>query len=496
VEEAIFMWDIHGDIVYWNRGAEEAYGYTKEQALGRKRSELLATSPPASVFMDTLLNQGNWTGELVQTMSDGRMVVVDARMVLESASDPRRLVLETNHVITERKQMEQSLRDHAEELTAADRSKDEFLAMLAHELRNPLAPLRNALQILREPAATADTVTRAQEIMGRQIQNMTRIIDDLLDVSQLTRGTIQLQRRPMKVTALVAHAVELNEGQINERGQELSISLPPDDLFVDGDAVRLEQALANLLNNASKFTHQGGHIWLHAERVPGKGGGPGEVAIRVRDDGTGMSADLVPRVFDLFMQADRSLARSQGGLGIGLTVVRRLIEAHGGSVEAASPGLGQGSEFGLRLPSISDSALHAFREAQPMEASSPKAVAQRVLVAEDNVDAAEALAVLLTLAGHEVQVTHDGLSTLTSAVTFRPQVIFLDIGMPGIDGYETARQLRRLPGLERVRLVAITGYGQDTDRLRAKEAGFDHHLTKPVEPETVLQLLAQRRASG
>jgi CheY-like chemotaxis protein len=209
-----------------------------------------------------------------------------------------------------------------------------------------------------------------------------------------------------------------------------------------------------------------------------------------------MSAEIVPHVFDLFMQADRSLARSQGGLGIGLTVVRRLIEAHGGSVEAASPGLGRGSEFVLRLPIMSDSALHASQEARPMAAPSPKAVAHRVLVAEDNVDAAEALAMVLTLAGHEVQVTHDGPSTLTSAESFRPQVIFLDIGMPGLDGYETARQLRRLPGLEGTLLVAVTGYGQDTDRLRAKEAGFDHYLKKPVEPDTVLQLVSQRRVSG
>jgi two-component system CheB/CheR fusion protein len=495
-DEAIFMWEIDGGIVYWNRGAEDAYGYTREQALGRNANELLATFPPASIFKDALLKRGHWTGEISHTGRDGQKVVVDSRMVLEPGSDPRRLVLETNHVITNRKQMEQALRDRAEELTAADRNKNEFLAMLAHELRNPLAPLSNSLQILKEPAATPDMVKRAQGIMGRQIQNMVRIIDDLLDVSELTRGRVQLRLRPVKVAALVAHAVELNEHQIEGRGQELSISLPPDDVFVEGDAVRLEQALGNLVNNASKFTRQGGHIWLTAERGPGKGGGPDEVSIRVRDDGTGMSAELVPRVFDLFMQADRSLARSQGGLGIGLTVVRRLIEAHGGSVEASSPGLGQGSEFVLRLPIMSDGAVRASREAPPMEAAQAKADARRVLVADDNVDAAKTLAMVLNLAGHEVQVSHDGPTTLNRAAAFAPQVIFLDIGMPGMDGYETAHRLRQLPGLGKVLLVAVTGYGQEAARRRAKEAGFDHYLTKPVQEQTVLQLVGQHRPSG
>jgi len=496
VDEAIFVWEIDGGIVYWNRGAEEVYGYTRENALGRNVDELLATSPPASVFKDAMLKRGHWMGELSHTGRDGRQIVVDSRMVLEPGSDPRRLVLETDHVITERKEMEQTLRDRAEKLAAADRNKNEFLAMLAHELRNPLAPLSNALQILKEPAATADMVARAQGIMSRQIQNMVRIIDDLLDVSELTRGRVQLRLRPVKVAALVAHAVELNEHQIEGRGQELSISLPPDDVFVEGDAVRLEQALGNLLNNASKFTRQGGHIWLTAERVPGKDGGPGEVTIRVRDDGTGMSAELVPRVFDLFMQADRSLARSQGGLGIGLTVVRRLIEAHGGSVEASSPGLGQGSEFVLRLPIMSDGAVRVSQEAPPTEAAQAKAGAQRVLVADDNVDAAKTLAMVLSLAGHEVQVSHDGPTTLDSATAFAPRVIFLDIGMPGMDGYETARRLRQLPGLEKVLLVAVTGYGQEAARRRAKEAGFDHYLTKPVREHTVLQLVAQLRPKG
>jgi CheY-like chemotaxis protein len=393
------------------------------------------------------------------------------------------------------KQMEQTLAARVEDLATADRSKNEFLAMLAHELRNPLAALSNALQILKEPAATADMVSQAHDVMSRQLQNMARMVGDLLDITQLTSGTVHLDRRPVKVAALVAHAEELIEHQIGKRSQELSISLPPDDVFLEGDVVRLEQALATLLDNASKFTHQGGHIWLTAECSPGTQSGPGEVTIRVRDDGIGMAADVLPRVFDLFMQADRSLARGSGGLGIGLTVVRRLIELHGGRVEASSPGLGQGSEFAVRLPIMAHGVVHASQAPPPMEATSPNAVARRVLVADDNVDAAQTLAMILNVAGYETQITHDGPSTLTSAATFRPQVIFLDIGMPGMDGYETARQLRKLPGSARALLVAVTGYSQDTDRRRATEAGFDHYLIKPVQSGTALQLLSAHRPS-
>ena len=393
------------------------------------------------------------------------------------------------------KQMEQTLAARVEDLATADRSKNEFLAMLAHELRNPLAALSNALQILKEPAATADMVSQAHDVMSRQLQNMARMVGDLLDITQLTSGTVHLDRRPVKVATLVAHAEELIAHQIGKRSQELSISLPPDDVFLEGDVVRLEQALATLLDNASKFTHQGGHIWLTAECSPGTQSGPGEVTIRVRDDGIGMAADVLSRVFDLFMQADRSLARGQGGLGIGLTVVRRLIELHGGRVEASSPGLGQGSEFAVRLPIMAHGVVHASQAPPPMEATSPNAVARRVLVADDNVDAAQTLAMILNVAGYETQITHDGPSTLTSAATFRPQVIFLDIGMPGMDGYETARQLRKLPGSARALLVAVTGYSQDTDRRRATEAGFDHYLIKPVQSGTALQLLSAHRPS-
>jgi two-component system CheB/CheR fusion protein len=494
--EAIVMWELDGGIIYWNRGAEEAYGYTREQALGRKPHELLATSPPYSVFKEALVKEGHWKAELVQTRRDGEKVVVESRMVLERSAGPQRLVLETDHLVTERKRMEEALRDRAEALAAADRRKNEFLAMLAHELRNPLAPIANAVQIMKEPGASAEIVTRARDIMDRQIQAMTRMIDDLLDVTHLTRGQIQLRLRPVKVATLVAHAVELNEHQIQGRGQHLSISLPPDEPVVQGDEVRLSQVLSNLLNNASKFTPKAGHIWLTAERSGGDGSGPSEVTIRVRDDGIGMNPEVVPRVFDLFMQADQSLGRRQGGLGIGLTVVRRLVELHDGSVAASSPGPGQGSEFLVRLPITSDTAARVSHKAPPEEAASRKAAPRRILVVDDNVDMAASLGIVLRLEGHEVEVAHDGPAALNLAATFRPEVVFLDIGMAGMDGYETARRLRQLPGLEKVLLVAITGYSQQDARRRAKEAGFDHYLTKPVQQDTVSQLLAPNQSSS
>jgi two-component system CheB/CheR fusion protein len=494
VHEAIFTWEFEGGITYWNRGAEEAYGYTRAQAFGHKPYELLATSPPASVFREALVRAGEWSGELVHTRSDGEQIIVDSRMILERGAGRHHLVIETNHVITERKQTEKALRDRADELAAADRSKNEFLAMLAHELRNPLAPLQNALAISRDPGATAEMLERAEVIMSRQIQNMTRIVDDLLDVTRLTRGTIELRLGPVNVARMLVHAVEASQHEIEERGQELSTTPPPADVCVEGDQVRLEQIFANLLNNASKFTPRGGHIWVTAERNAGVDE-PGEVVVRVRDNGVGMTPELLPQVFDLFMQAERSPDRTRGGLGIGLTVVRRLVELHRGKVEASSPGPGLGSEFVVRLPIMPGGPLRDSREIPSAEGAMPQVVSRRIMVVDDNPDSAGSMAMVLNLDGHDVQVTHDGASTLSTARTFRPEVVFLDIGMPGMDGYETAMQLRRLPGLETALVVAVTGYSLETNRPRAKEARFDHYLTKPVQFETVRSLIAQSRPS-
>jgi two-component system CheB/CheR fusion protein len=489
-EEPIFMWELGGGITYWNRGAEEVYGFTKAQAMGRPSHELLATSPPAHVYMDALKGEGRWTGELTHVRSDGERLVVESRMVRERSEDRTALVFQTDHVITERKRMEETLRQRAEELVVADQNKNEFLAMLAHELRNPLAPLSNALEIMRQPAAPPAMFDGARETMGHQIHNMSRLVDDLLDVSRMTQGRIALRKEPVDLLTIIEQSVETSRHHLEARGQTLTLSLPTEAIYVEADVLRLEQILGNLLNNASKFTAEGGQIWLTVERRPAA---PNDVVIRVRDTGVGIAPEQLSGVFNLFMQADPSATRATGGLGIGLTLVRHLVELHGGSVEAHSPGLGRGSEFVVRLPALRERPRGPVRAGR-RESPDPEAVPRRVLVTDDHVDGAETMAIMLRGAGHEVLVAHSGADALEIARDFRPQVIFLDVGMPGMDGYDTARQLRAMGGLEDTLLVALTGYGQESDRQHACEAGFDEFLVKPAIPEVVVTLASQTRS--
>jgi CheY-like chemotaxis protein/two-component sensor histidine kinase len=315
----------------------------------------------------------------------------------------------------------------------------------------------------------------------RQVQHMARLLDDLLDVSRISRGRIELRKEVVDVAAVIARSVEAVRPLVEERRHELTVALPAGPLRVEADATRLQQILTNLLNNAAKYTDPGGHVWLTA----GRDGA--EVVVRVRDSGIGIAPDMLPRVFDLFVQAERRLDRSQGGVGIGLTLVKRLVEMHGGTVTAHSRGSGHGSEFVVRLPARPEPDEPGKGEAGAATARLPR---HRVLVVDDNPDAADSLALLLELAGQEVRAAHDGPSALAEAEAMRPVLVFLDIGMPGMDGFEVARRLRRLPGLAGVRLVAMTGWGQDEDRRRSAEAGFDQHLVKPVEPKALEQLLA------
>ena len=488
VNEAIFMWQLEGGIVYWNRGAQETYGFTHEQALGRKPYELLATSPAASVFMESLRRHGHWTGELTQTARDGTRVMVESRMVMDRDADGAALVFEVNHGVTERKQMEDSLRAQAGELLAADRAKDEFLAVLAHELRNPLSPLISALEIVKNHDVPPAVEERAWQIMAHQVGNMARLVDDLLDVSRMSQGRIPLRRELVDVTAVANQAIEANRHMIDSRGQELVLAAPGTPIAAEVDPLRLEQIISNLLSNASKFTPRNGHLWVSV------GEESGECVIRVRDDGIGISAAALPRLFDLFMQEDSSLDRASGGLGIGLTLVRHLVDLHGGRVEVSSAGPGYGSEFVVRLPATNGPIDQAITTARPVSAQLQTA-SRRVLVTDDNAEGAEALAILLRLVGHEVQMAHSGQQTLEMAAAFRPDVIFLDIGMPGMDGFETARRLRRMIDLDGTVLVALTGYGQESDRHRASEAGFDDFLVKPPNPVAVRALALKRRPS-
>ena len=367
-------------------------------------------------------------------------------------------------------------------LREADRRKDEFLAMLAHELRNPLAPIRNAVEILRVSPDRA-TRERARELILRQSNHLTRLVDDLLEVSRITQRKVVLQRSVVALGAVVDASVEVAESMLEAHGHTLVVSVPERDVWLDVDSVRLSQVLANLLNNAAKFTPRGGRILLGAFV------GDGFLELRVEDNGVGISAEVLPTVFELFAQADRSLDRSQGGLGIGLSLARGLVEMHGGTIDAYSEGPGRGSVFVVRLP-LGKVLAPMAPSRSPPRGDTSGSLGRRVLVVEDNPDAAEAMRMLLVGLGHEVTLCADGIEAVEVALDLRPEVILLDIGLPGLDGYEVARRLRAAPETLHAHLIAVSGYGQQTDRSRSQAAGFDQHLVKPVEPARLAQVIA------
>ena len=369
----------------------------------------------------------------------------------------------------------------AEALREADRRKDEFLATLAHELRNPLAPLRNSVHILQLTSADDPTTERLCETMERQVNHLVRLVDDLLEVSRITRGRIELRKETVELAAVARNAIETSRPLIDAAGLQLAISLPQDPIMLDGDPIRLAQVFANLLNNAAKYTDRGGQIWFSAKREEN------DVVITVRDSGIGISAELLPKVFDMFMQVDRSTDRSQGGLGIGLTLVRSLVELHSGSVEAHSAGPGCGSEFRVRLP-IQTPSRDAHQGSLPAAAVNVLP-SRRILVVDDNVDSAKTLGMLLKYLGGDVVVVHDGPAALNAIDDYRPAVVLLDIGMPGMDGFEVARRIRQLPDTHEIKLIALTGWGQEDDRRRTREAGFDHHLIKPADITALQSIL-------
>jgi PAS domain S-box-containing protein len=373
------------------------------------------------------------------------------------------------------------------EVQAADRRKNEFLATLAHELRNPLAAIRNTLHILLMPAPDPATHEQARNIMDRQVQHLVRLVDDLLDVSRIMQGKIELKKERINLASAVSHGVEISQPAIDAAGHRLSVSLPAQPILLEADMVRLAQVIANLLNNAAKYTEPGGRIELRAER-------DGDLAVvRIRDSGIGIAPEMLPLVFDLFMQADRAIPRAQGGMGIGLTLARNLVEMHGGNIRAESAGRGKGSEFIVRIPAL---AVDTRVVPDEVPISAARLPARRILVVDDNADSAESLATLMRLHGQDVRVAYDGPRALEAAAAEPPELVFLDIGMPEMDGYEVARRLRRLPALRDAVLVALTGWGQDEDRQRSKEAGFDFHLTKPADLAVLQQVLASAPANA
>jgi len=397
----------------------------------------------------------------------------DLNVSLKASEVEYRRLLEVSH-------------EQATALADLHRRKDEFLAMLSHELRNPLAPIVNAVQLLRLQPNEGLIQQNARTIIERQLAQLTRLVDDLMEVSRITTGRVQLRPERIVVNGIVERAVETACPLIDQHNHELTVSLSPEPIWLNADAARLEQVVVNLLTNAAKYTPDGGRIALSVQQEGD------DCVLRVRDSGVGIAPELLPHIFDLFTQAERSLDRSQGGLGIGLALVKSLVELHQGRMEAVSA-LGHGSEFVVRLPVVLAAAEQSA--STPLVLDRPTGVSLRVLVVDDNVDAAESLAELLTAYGHDVRTAYTGPTAVAAASDYGPNVVLLDIGLPELDGYQVAQRIRQSPAHKHTVLVAMTGYGQDADRLRSREAGFDHHLVKPADFDEVQKILATVKAT-
>ena len=433
--------------------------------------------PVVEAALAAAWDSGRFLQEYRVVHADGRIVWLEAQaQLLPQAAGAGRRLAGTVRDVTERHAAEEALR-------IADRMKDEFLATLAHELRNPLAPLRTGLEVLRRGRPGTPAVEQARAMMERQLGHMVRLVDDLLDISRISRGHIEIRREPVEVGTVIAHAVEASRQLVEAKHHTLELELEPDVVWVEGDLTRLAQIVGNLLNNAAKYTPPGGRI-----RVGSRQRGQ-QVEIYVADNGAGIDTAVQPRVFELFMQVEDTRRHSQGGLGVGLALVRRLAELHGGTVTVQSAGLGHGSTFTLSLPTV---AAFARPDVAPAAAADAQAspAGRRVLVVDDNVDAAETLAMVLALGGHDVRCAHDGHQALDVARTFLPQVAFLDIGLPGISGFDLARRFRAEPALAGTFLIALTGWGTEDDKRLCLESGFDLHLTKPVDAAAVERALA------
>jgi PAS domain S-box-containing protein len=481
--DSIITCDREGRALEFNPAAEKMFGFHRDEVLGRDMAEIFI---PVHLRERHRLGMAKYlaTGEgpilnrrieMPALHADGHEFPVELAVIRIPGQEPP---LFTAYVrdITERKRAEQALRE-------ADSRKDEFLAMLAHELRNPLAPIRHAIQIIRGRSVAASELQWATEVIDRQVQQMSRLVDDLLDVSRITRGKVELRKERVELDKVLSSAIEANRPLIEKWGHTLSVKLPPETILLDADPTRLAQVFLNLLNNAAKYTDRGGHLALVAERQGS------EVLVRVRDDGIGIPAEMLPRVFDLFAQADRALDRDETGLGIGLTLVQRLLEMHGGTVEAHSEGEGKGSEFTVRLP-VAAQRVDELGAGANASADPASRAGHRVLVVDDNRDAADSLGMLLRMMGNEVRTVYDGLEAVAAAQAFRPDVVLLDLGLPKMDGYEVARRIRDDERGKHVLIVALTGWGQEEDRRRSKGAGFDHHMTKPIDFDDLGKLLS------
>jgi PAS domain S-box-containing protein len=484
-QDAIFILDgDSGRITDANPYITQLLGYSHAEFLGKELWEIgLFRDIEASRIAYRELKRSGFIRyeHLPLHTKDGRKVEVEfVSNVYDVAGET---VIQCNiRDITERSRLERQTQEQAVALADISRRKDEFLAMLSHELRNPLSSILNAVYLLRLQKDEDLIQQQARNIIERQVGHLARLIDDLLEISRITVGSIQLRQERLDLRGIVDRAVETVRSLIDRRKQTLAVELPPEPVWLIADPTRLEQVIGNLLNNAVKYTDEGGSIWLTLEQE-------GEAVLRVRDTGIGIAPELLPHIFDLFTQADRASDRSQGGLGIGLTLVEKLVGMHGGTAQAFSAGLGLGSEFTIRLP-IAVPMFKPSQAAPVAEASEVISRPSRVLVVDDNLDAAESMATWLQLAGHDVQTAYGGPAALEAAVAFRPTIVLLDIGLPEMDGHEVARLLRQTPGLDNAWLIALTGYGRKEDYRLSEEAGFDHHLVKPADPQKLRTLLA------
>jgi len=478
-DDAIISKTLDGIITSWNRGAERIFGYSAQEAIGRP---ILMLIPEDRHHEEEMILSRLRRGEPVEHYETVRMTkegrLIDIAVTISPVRDELGQVVGASKVardVTQQKRVQRELQE-------ADARKTEFLALLAHELRNPLGPIRHAVKILRARAPSPDELQWATSIIDRQTEHMTRLVEDLLDVSRITRGTIELRRERVDLSTILKSAVEASSALMERNRHQLKVTTPSQPLYVEGDAMRLTQVVANLLDNAAKYTDPGGNVWLSAERE-------GEQAVvRVKDSGIGIPSEMLPRIFDMFTQGGLPLERAQGGLGVGLALVERLVLLHGGNVSAYSSGAGQGSQFTIRLPLAQAQKVPAVER---QDAKLPKSATRcRVLVVDDNVDSVDSLAMLLRMMGHEVETASDGASGLVKAAAFRPDVAILDIGLPKVNGYELAKQIRQQEWSANVVLVALTGWGQEQHRRRSEESGFNYHLTKPVEFDVLQEILA------
>jgi len=480
-DDAIVSKSLEGIIQSWNRGAERLFGYRAAEVVGRSIALIIPEErlhEERQFLLRLRAGERIEHFETVRRRKDGRMV--DVSLTISPVRDLTGRIIGASKIardISSRRRFEEAQRE-------ADRRKDEFLAMLAHELRNPLAPIRSSLDVLRLAPPGSEAADKARTIIERQVKQLVRLVDDLLEVSRASRGKIDLAREALDLAGVVANAMETSRPAIEAARHKLSVTVPAEPLIVNGDPVRLGQVIANLLNNSAKYTDPGGEIAVSL-RAEGR-----EAVLEVRDNGIGIEADMLPIVFEMFTQLGRGMGRASGGLGIGLALAHKLVGLHGGRIEAASDGPGKGAVFTVRLPLVNSVPRPAPAEPPPW-AAIERGRARRILLVDDNVDAAQALGMMLTSLGHDVQLAHDGHAALEAARGRRPDVALLDISMPGIDGNEVLRRLRQQPEFRAVRFIAITGLGRPEDIRRSKEAGFDEHLVKPVSPDVLRLVLDQ-----